>query len=51
MRIRFVFSILALTLGAANAARAQTAKSTPTSPDSIIVAAERAIWELLKRQQ
>ena len=51
MRIRFVISILFLALGAGNAAHAQTPKSAPTSPDSVIVAAERAIWELLKRQQ
>lgn len=52
MRITHVaISILSLALGVGSAARAQAPKNAPASPDSFIVAAERAIWELLKKQQ
>jgi len=49
--IHVAIPVLSLALGAGSAARAQAPKSAPASPDSVIVAAERAIWDLLKKQQ
>ena len=40
-----------LWLGAAGTALAQAPKAAALSPDTTVIAAERAIWELLKRQQ
>jgi hypothetical protein len=45
-----IICTLLVSLGAGAAARAQAPKSA-ASPDSVIIAAERSIWELLKRQQ
>ena len=45
-----VICTLLLSLGAAGAGRAQAPKSG-APVDSVIIAAERAIWDLLKRQQ
>ena len=49
--IHVAIAVLFVALGAGNTARAQAPKNAPALPDSIIVAAERAIWDLLKRQQ
>jgi len=42
---------LAFLLGSVSAVRAQSPKAAMSSSDSTLIAAERAIWDLLKRQQ
>ena len=51
MRMAVVAISGLLSLGAGGSAVAQAPRVAATSGDSTLIAAERAIWELLKRQQ
>ena len=51
MRMAVVAISGLLSLGSSGSAGAQAPKLAPTSADSTLIAAERAIWELLRRQQ